>query len=141
MKLSKKYFFLIYFIILYTIVSFILLKTIAQPLINLWEYLIKSIFKNAFNYSAFLFVPICSGVISKSTYLSVVFSFNLSYKKKISLKMLLTSIILIWIANFLRIVFVLWSEKISHSFANTTHILSWFFMGVVILYLALKTIE
>lgn len=141
MKFNKKYLFIVYFIIFYTIISFILLKTIANPLVNLWVFLINSIFKNYFNYAAFIFVPICSGVISKSIYLSIILSIKIAFKTKIKIKWVLLSIIFIWVANLLRILIVLFVEKTSYSLAKTTHIVFWFIMGLIILGLSLKTIK
>jgi hypothetical protein len=48
---------------------------------------------------------------------------------------------LLWLANFLRILLVLLAEKISISVSKTAHIVFWFAMGVVILYLILKTLK
>lgn len=141
MSFNKKYLFLIYFIIFYVILSFLLLKTIASPLINLWEYLIKYIFSDYFNYSSFIFVPACSGVISISIYLAIVFAIKYSFLKKVNYKMLFLSVLLLWLINFLRILLVLWTEKASFALAKTTHVISWFVIGVFILYFALKSFK
>lgn len=138
---KKLLMFVIYFTVIYSLLSFIFLKTIASPLINLWEYLIRGIFGDFFNYEPFIFVPICSGVISISVYLGLIISVNYSLKKKNDIKWVLLSVILIWVANFLRLLLVLVAEKISMTFAKAAHVLSWFLMGAVILYLALKTFK
>jgi exosortase/archaeosortase family protein len=141
MKINKKYLFIIYFIVLYIILSFILLKTIAKPLINLWEYLIKSVFLNYFNYSSFIFVPACSGVISTAIYLSIVFSIKYSFRKKVNYKALFKSILLLWSINLLRIVFVLWTEKASFALAKTAHVVSWFIIGIFILFFSIRSFK
>lgn len=129
--------FVIYFTVIYGVLSFIFLKTIAAPLINLWEYLIKSVFGNFFNYEPFIFVPVCSGVISIAIYLGIIFAGKISFKKKIDIKWALLSVLLIWLANFLRLLLVLLVEKISLQVSKITHIASWFVIGLIILYLAL----
>lgn len=143
MKIEKRklIIFLIGFILIYFILSFILLKTIATPIVSLWEYIIKGIFKDYFNYEPFIFVPICSGVISISVYLGIIISSKIAKIKKIEIKWVLLSVLLIWLANFLRIILVLWSEKLGLVFTKITHNLSWFLVGAVILYLALKTFK
>jgi exosortase/archaeosortase family protein len=142
MHLDKKTInFIIYFTIIYTLLSFIFLKTIATPLINLWEYLIRSIFGDFLNYEPFIFVPICSGVISISVYLGIITSSKITLNKNSKIKWILLSVLLLWLANFLRILLVLLAEKISLSVSKTAHIVFWFAMGVVILYLILKTLK
>jgi exosortase/archaeosortase family protein len=138
---KKLLMFVIYFTVIYSLLSFIFLKSIAVPLINLWEYLIRSIFGDFFNYEPFIFVPVCSGVISISVYLGLVISANLSLEKKNDIKWVLLSVVLIWTANFLRLLLVLVSEKISLSLAKVVHVLSWFGIGVAILGLALITFK
>ncbi len=142
MHLDKKTInFIIYFTIIYTLLSFIFLKTIATPLINLWEYLIRSIFGDFLNYEPFIFVPICSGVISISVYIGIITSSKITLNKNSKIKWVLSSVLLLWVANFLRILLVLLAEKISLSVSKIAHILFWFTMGLVILYLILKTLK
>jgi len=140
MKIKKKeLLFIFYFLIIYTLLSILFLQTIAGNLISLWEYFIKIIFGNFFNYQAFIFVPECSGVISISIYLGIIISAKITYYKRVNLKKVLRSIIWLLVANFLRLLIVLWSEKISLGVAKVTHIVFWFLMGLVILYLAMKS--
>ncbi len=133
--------FLIYFIVIYGILTFLLLNSIATPLISLWEFVIKNIFKETLNYAPFVFVPICSGVISISIYISIVFSSKIAFKKILDYTRVLEVVLFMWFINLLRLVIVLGSEKISLEVAKTTHILSWFVVGVIILYLSLKTFK
>ncbi len=140
-KGKKLLMFVIYFTVIYSLLSFIFLKSIATPLINLWEYLIKSIFDNFFNYEPFIFVPVCSGVISIAIYLGITFAGKISFKKKLDIKWVLFSVLLIWIVNFLRLLLVLLAEKISLQVAKITHVASWFVVGLIIHSLVLKTFE
>jgi exosortase/archaeosortase family protein len=140
MKIKKQeYLFIFYFLIIYTLLSILFLQTIATNFINLWEYLIKIVFGNFFNYQAFIFVPECSGVISIAIYLGIVIAAKITYYKKIDIKRLLGSINLLLLANFIRLLIVLSSEKLSLSVAKVTHVVFWFLMGLVILYLAMKS--
>jgi exosortase/archaeosortase family protein len=138
---NKKYFFIFYFLVIYTLLSILFLKTIGQNLINLWEYLIRVIFGNVFNYQAFIFVPECSGVISISIYLGIIFAARIAYLKRIKIKQALSSIILLIVTNFLRLLIVLTTEKLGVVVAKVTHVVSWFLIGLVILYLALNSFK
>ena len=86
---NQKYLFIIYFIIVYTLLNILFLNTIATNLINLWEYVIKQLFGNFFNYQAFVFVPVCSGVISLSIYLGIIIAGKIAYLKKVKIKSVL----------------------------------------------------
>lgn len=142
MKSKNKYIsFIIYFSIIYTILSILFLKTIAQPLINLWEFVIRNIFGNFLNYDPFIFVPICSGVISIAVYLSILIAGKISFFKNSDFKRILLGVIFIWFVNLLRLVIVIMSEKVSISFAKMIHVLSWFVVGAIILLLSLKTFK
>jgi exosortase/archaeosortase family protein len=142
MEINKKtYLFLLYFIVLYSFLSIILLKTIGEPLIVFLEMIIRSIFKDLINYEAFIFVPICSGVISISIYLSIVFSWKYAFKKKVRYMVVVGSVLFLWLANLLRLVMVLFSEKVGLTFAKTMHVTSWFLIGAIILYLSLNSFK
>jgi exosortase/archaeosortase family protein len=142
MEIDKKtYLFLFYFIVLYSFLSIILLKTIGEPLIVFLEMIIRNIFNDLINYEAFVFVPICSGVISTSIYLSIVFSWKYAFKKKVKYMVVVGSVLFLWLANLLRLVLVLFSEKVGLAFAKTMHVASWFLIGAIILYLSLNSFK
>jgi hypothetical protein len=138
---NQKYLFIIYFIIVYTLLNILFLNTIAINLINLWEYIIKHLFGNLFNYQAFIFVPVCSGVISLSIYLGIIIAGKIAYLKKVKIKSVLYTVLLLWLVNLLRLIIVLSAEKLSLTLAKITHIVSWFIVGAIILYLALKSFK
>jgi len=142
MKIKKELtYFIIYFSIIYTILSILFLNTIASPLINLWEQVIKTIFGSYLNYEPFVFVPICSGVISIAVYLGIIISGKISLKRSVDIKLVLLSVLFIWFVNLLRLIIVILSEKVSLTFAKIVHITSWFLVGVIILYLSLETFK
>ncbi len=142
MEIDKKtYLFLLYFIVLYSFLSIILLKTIGEPLIIFLEMIIRGIFNDLINYDAFVFVPICSGVISASIYLSIVFSWKYAFKKKVRYLVVVGSLLFLQLANLLRLVLVLFSEKAGLTFAKSMHVASWFLIGAIILYLSLNSFK
>ncbi len=135
---NKKIKFILYFIISFIVFLFIGLKVLAQPLIHLQVLLIKIIFGSFFNYLSFVFVPECSGIVSISAYLSIILAFKL-VKIKASTEIVLKSVLFLFIINIIRLIVVLFSEKISFVFAEIVHIISWFIIAVIIFWLVIKS--
>lgn len=142
MNLNKylKIKFVVSFIISY-ILLIILFNPIGQKLVILQKDLIYLLFGNYFNYQNFVFVPFCSGLISLSVYFSVIIGLKI-IKIKTKNRMIFLSIVSLFLLNILRLIFILFIEKISNSvlLTETAHIFSWFFMAVIILLLIKKTV-
>ena len=138
-KNKDKITFIISFLIIYSLLLWLALKFLAHPLLELQVNLIKSLFGSFFNYSGFLFVNECSGVVSIITYLSIILALTtIRLKEYLSRKVFFYSISLLFI-NFLRLIIVLLSGKISLGFARAIHILFWFVMGGIILLFVLRS--
>ena len=133
--------FIITFIIIYIILT-LTTTPIGEKLIIIQRDLIFLVFGNYFNYHNFIFVPFCSGIVSISVLLSTVISFKV-IKKKISFFWTILSIILLFFINIIRLIFILFIEKISNSYVLTEvgHILSWFFMAIIIIILIKKIVK
>lgn len=128
----ENYFFILWFLIVYLVLNFTLLKFFGKPVIGFWEWLIKIIFGNYFNYQVFVFVPLCSGLMSVCIFLSVLIAYSLAYKKKVKINLSFFGVLFLLMANFLRLILVLLSEKVSFLFAKVMHVLLWFGMGGLI---------
>ena len=133
--------FIITFIIIYIILT-LTTTPIGEKLIIIQRDLIFLVFGNYFNYHNFIFVPFCSGIVSISVLLSTVISFKV-IKKKISFFWTILSIIFLFFINIIRLIFILFVEKISNSYILTEvgHVLSWFFMAIIIILLIKKIVK
>ncbi len=133
--------FIITFIIIYILLT-LTTTPIGEKLIIIQRDLIFLVFGNYFNYHNFIFVPFCSGIVSISVLLSTIISFKV-IKKKISFFWTILSIILLFFINIIRLIFILFAEKISNSYILTeiSHILSWFFMAIIIILLIKKIVK
>ena len=138
---EKKIIFTLVFIITYVLLV-IILNPIGQKLVLLQKDIIFFLFKEYFNYHNFIFVPFCSGIISIAVYSAIVVGLK-TIKIKISNKFALLSIFILFITNVMRLALILLIEKISNNkiLTETTHILTWFFMTIIILFLIKKTIK
>lgn len=133
--------FIITFIIIYIVLT-LTTTPIGEKLIIIQRDLIFLVFGNNFNYHNFIFVPFCSGIVSISVLLSTIISFKV-IKQKISFFWTILSIILLFFINIIRLIFILFAEKISNSYILTeiSHILSWFFMAIIIILLIKKIVK
>lgn len=133
--------FIITFIIIYIVLT-LTTTPIGEKLIIIQRDLIFLVFGNYFNYHNFIFVPFCSGIVSISVLLSTIISFKV-IKKKISFFWTILSIILLFFINIIRLIFILFVEKISNSYILTEvgHVLSWFFMAIIIIILIKKIVK
>lgn len=133
--------FIITFIIIYIVLT-LTTTPIGEKLIIIQRDLIFLVFGNYFNYHNFIFVPFCSGIVSISVLLSTIISFKV-IKQKISFFWTILSIILLFFINIIRLIFILFVEKISNSYILTEvgHVLSWFFMAIIIIQLIKKIVK
>jgi exosortase/archaeosortase family protein len=136
--LNEKIKFIIYFILIFIVFLFVGLNFFAIQLIDFQVMLIKNILGSIFNYASFIFVAECSGIISISVYLSVILAL-VAIKIKVNRKMILISIICLFLINILRLIIILASEKVSLLCAQIIHTLSWFLLIGIIFWLILKT--
>ncbi len=102
------------------------------------ENLIIALLGKTVNYSAFEFVPYCSGLVSVSAYLGVCMAL-LSIKQKVLARRVVIGVGILFLANVLRLIAVLLSEKIG--LVQGVHVFSWFFMFVVIVWLAEMSVD
>lgn len=140
-KQKQNIIFIVSFIVIYSLLLFVNLRYFANHLILMQVNLIKNLFGGVFNYNSFVFVAECSGVVSISTYLSTILALLVTkVKGYFNFKILLFTASLL-VINFLRLIVVLLSEKVSFGFAKFTHIFFWFVMGGVIIIFILKSRE
>lgn len=132
MNKKDKMLFVISFAIFYALLLIIGIFVFGNFLVNIDETIIRFILRDFVNYEAFEFVVYCSGIVSISAYLGVIFGF-LMIRIKPVLKVVLASTILLWSINILRIIIVMLSEKLG--WHQALHITSWFFMGAVVVWL------
>jgi len=100
--------------------------------------LIIALLGKTVNYSAFEFVSYCSGLVSVSAYLGVCMAL-ISIKQKVLARRVAIGVGILFLANILRLIAVLLSEKIG--IVQVVHVLSWFFMFVVIVWLAEMSVD
>jgi exosortase/archaeosortase family protein len=131
MKKKDKIIFVISFAVFYSLLLILGILVFGNLLLGIEEKIIYLLLGNSVNYNAFDFVVYCSGIVSIAAYLGVIFGF-LVVRIKPVLKVVIASIILLWVINLLRIIIVLLSEKIG--LERSTHVLSWFLMGAVVVW-------
>lgn len=136
---SKEFFFIIKFFVIFGILSLILeiiqftwlqefLATIIGNALNLKVIGTQIITKaSIFNINNF-----CTGLMSASIYLSIVFAFR---KPELKIKALIavTGILLLFLVNILRVYFVIFVGINSFQLAEILHILTWFIMSGAII--------
>lgn len=132
MKTKEKIRFIVAFFISYFLFLAIGVFVFGNFLVGLEEQIIYFLLKDSVNYQAFDFVVYCSGIVSISAYLGVVVALR-TIKEKISLKLVVASVIILFLLNLLRIMLVMLSEKIR--LHNPLHVASWFLMLFVVVWL------
>jgi len=132
--------FIIWFVIIYSVLLLIGLKWFGNALIKLDTLVIKQVLGNIINYNSFIFVPECSGVVAIYAYLAIVLGLII-VKYKVDWKWIINSVILLGIWNIIRIIIVVLSEKISFSLAQVLHVTFWFITGIIIVLLAIKSLK
>jgi exosortase/archaeosortase family protein len=134
MKKINKIQYILLFIIIYILLTLFFINSIGQPLINLQLSIIKSIFANLINYSNFIFVPHCSGILSIITYLSLIIPF-LFYKVRFKVLSIIKNIAILLFYNFFRLITILLGSLINNKLPEILHIFSWFFLFFIIFYM------
>jgi exosortase/archaeosortase family protein len=132
--------FIIWFVIIYSVLLLIGLKLFGNALIKLDTLIIKQVLGNIINYNSFIFVPECSGIVAISAYLAIVLGLII-IKYKIDWKWIISSVVLLGIWNVIRIIIVVYSEKISFTLAQVLHVTLWFITGIIIVLLAIKSLK
>ncbi len=138
MDKKQKIKFIVVFIVIYALLLLIGVFVFGNVLVGLEEKIIHFLLGNSVNYEAFEFVVYCSGIVSVSAYLGVISGF-LAIKQKVKSKMVWVGVILLFLINILRIMLVMLSEKVG--WHHTTHVMSWFLMVFVILWLIKKSLK
>ncbi len=132
--------FVIWFVVLYSVLLTIGLKLIGKMLIKIDVWIIERVLGNIINYNSFVFVPECSGVVAISAYLAIVIALMIT-KYRLNWKCIIGSMIILGIWNLIRIIIVVYSEKISFSLAKVLHVVFWFITGIIIMLLAIKSLK
>ena len=132
MKTKEKIRFIVTFFISYFLFLAISVFVFGNFLVGLEEQIIYFLLKDTVNYQAFDFVVYCSGIVSVSAYLGVVVALR-TIKEKIDLKLVVASVIILFLLNILRIMVVMLSE--SWGLHEPLHVISWFVMLFVIVWL------
>ncbi|HOZ35806.1 MAG TPA: hypothetical protein PLK55_02385 [archaeon] len=138
MNKKQKIKFILVFIVAYALLLLLGVFVFGSLLVGLEEKLIHLLLGSSVNYGAFDFVVYCSGIVSVSAYLGVIVGF-LAIKQKINHKVVLVGILLLFLINLLRIMLVMLSEKIG--WHNGVHVISWFLMLFMILWLIKISME
>lgn len=133
MNTKQKIKIILKFSFLYFLMLFVLVFIFGNYLLGIEEKIIYFLLKENINYEAFEFVVYCSGVVSVSAYLAGVISLTNKENLKERVKPVVVSVILLFMINLLRIIVVMLSEKLN--LQHTVHIISWFFMLFVVVYL------
>jgi exosortase/archaeosortase family protein len=108
------------------------------------EQLIRNIIGNAVDLENYSFVIYCSGIVTLAVYLATLLSIIASKIKptiRINTKWVIISIVAILLINILRVIAIISAGELSQTFAEVIHVMSWFWMGVLAIYLVLKTIS
>ena len=132
MDTKEKIRFILVFFVSYFLFLAIGVFIFGNFLIGLEEKLIFWFLGNGVNYNAFDFVVYCSGIVSISAYLGVVAALK-TINQKMSGKVVVTSVFVLFLINLLRIMLVMLSERIG--IHQELHIISWFLMLFVVVWL------
>ena len=132
MNTKEKIRFILVFFVSYFLLLAIGVFIFGNFLVGLEEQIIFWLLGNGVNYEAFDFVVYCSGIVSISAYLGVVVALK-AIKQKTPLKLVVASVIILFLLNLLRIMLVMLSEKIG--LHNPLHVASWFLMLFAIVWL------
>ncbi|MEI8364507.1 MAG: hypothetical protein WCF78_03555 [archaeon] len=132
--------FIIWFVVIYSILLLVGLELFGNALIKLDTWIIKQVLGNIINYNSFIFVPECSGVVAISAYLAIILGLII-VKYKIDWKWIIGSVVLLGVWNIIRIIIVVIAEKVSFSLAQVLHVTLWFITGIIIVLLAIKSLK
>jgi|GEM_PF-938876 len=132
--------FIAWFVAIYSVLLIIGLNLFGKALVGIDVWIIKKIFGNIINYNTIMFVPECSGVVAVSAYLAIVLSLII-LKYKLKWKCIVGFVLLLEFWNLVRIVIVIYSEKVSFLLAQVTHVIFWFITGIIIILLTIKSIK
>ncbi len=132
--------FIIWFVVIYSVLLLVGLELFGNALINLDTWIIKQVLGNIINYNSFIFVPECSGVVAISAYLAIILGLII-VKYKIDWKWIIGSVVLLGVWNIIRIIIVVIAEKVSFSLAQVLHVTLWFITGIIIVLLAIKSLK
>jgi len=137
---NQKSKFIISFFVIYSVLLLIFLKlSINQQLISnyllLFErniiYLVNPVLLST---QAFVLVPECSGIVSISVYLALIFAL-ISIKRFTNWLIIIKNILIIWLANLLRILIILLVGETNLSLAKVLHVILWFILGLLVFWL------
>ncbi len=132
METKEKIIFIVGFIIAYALLLLLGVYVFGNILVGIEESLIKLVLRDIVNYNNFEFVIYCSGIVSISTYLAVIAGF-LAITIKPEAKVVVASVILLWLVNLIRIIVVMLADNIG--IANIVHVFSWFFTAAIVVWL------
>lgn len=132
MNKKQKIKFILVFAAAYALLLLLGVFVFGSLLVGIEEKIIHLLLGSSVNYQAFDFVVYCSGIVSVSAYLGVIAGF-LALKQKTNYKVVLASVLLLFLINLLRIMLVMLSEKIG--WHQGVHMMSWFLMALVIVWL------
>ena len=137
---NQKSKFIISFFIIYSVLLLIFLKThinqqlISNHLLFLEENIIYLINPSLLGLQAFVLVPECTGIVSISVYFALVFAL-LSIRRFTKWFVVIKNIIIIWIANLLRIIIILMIGQTNILLAKVLHVILWFILGLLVFWL------
>lgn len=137
---NQKSKFIISFFIFYSVLLLIFLKlSINNQLISNYLLLFEKNILYLINHAllstqAFVLVPECSGVVSISVYLALVFALA-SIKRFTNWLIVIKNILIIWLANLLRILIILLIGESNLSLAKVLHVILWFILGLLVFWL------
>jgi len=137
---NQKSKFIISFFIFYSALLLIFLKlSINNQLISNYLLLFEKNILYLINHAllstqAFVLVPECSGVVSISVYLALVFALA-SIKRFTNWLIVIKNILIIWLANLLRILIILLIGESNLSLAKVLHVILWFILGLLVFWL------
>ena len=137
---NQKSKFIISFFIFYSVLLLIFLKlSINNQLISNYLLLFEKNILYLINHAllstqAFVLVPECSGVVSISVYLALIFALA-SIKRFTNWLIIIKNILIIWLANLLRILIILLIGESNLSLAKVLHVILWFILGLLVFWL------
>jgi len=139
-NIKKILLFVITFAVCYGLFIFLGINIFGQ-LSEIEELVIKEVIGDSAGTDYFVFVVYCSGIVTISAYLAMLFSLiACKFIKKIRLHWFAISLISILIINIFRIITIIYAGTLAIWLAEIVHIVSWFYMGALAIYLLIKTI-
>lgn len=136
--MQKKIKFILAFFIAYFLFLFLGVYVFGGFFMLVEEQIIFGLLKNNVNYKAFEFVVYCTGIVSVAAYLGCVVALLLVNQRVRALPVV-ASVIVLFLANLLRIMLVMLSEKVG--IHRELHVISWFLMFFVVVLLIYLTFQ